>query len=499
MTILERTHTLLSHAGSNIITSTAYDTAWVAAVPAGGGAGTAPGPRFPASLDWLRRHQHEDGSWGGPWIHYHDRLLSTLRAVLSLQQWGAGPADQARITAGLRFIRQHAGHLGQDPAETVGFELIFPALLAEAAEAGLDLPYGAFAGVQRLRQTKLALAPLQLAYLNTTPLAVSLEGLGSSFERARAGAVQGPDGGVGISPSATAFLLQQWPENAAAHAYLSTVLADHADAGGAPPFFPLETFEYGWILQQLGHAWPEIYTAWPDAVEPGLAFLRRTMTPEGWAASDHHPPKESDTTGICFTALSQAGDRLDPQLLYRYEEADLFRCYLFERNPSLSANAHVLDALRYCDREERAGRVAKVLRFFAGVRQPGGFWFDKWHASPYYVTGHIILAAHDFAPDLVAPAITWLTQTQRADGGWGYYATTMEETAYAVLALAVWGRAGHPLPEGVQAWGVAYLQQHLAATWGNYPPLWIHKGLYTPVLVVEAAILAALLASGVRE
>jgi hypothetical protein len=33
------------------------------------------------------------------------------------------------------------------------------------------------------------------------------------------------------------------------------------------------------------------------------------------------------------------------------------------------------------------------------------------------------------------PTLTWLRELQRRDGGWGQRAVTLEETAYAVLAL----------------------------------------------------------------
>src|SRR5439155_18032482 len=145
-----------------------------------------------------------------------------------------------------------------------------------------------------------------------------------------------------------------------------------------------------------------------------------------------------------------------PQVLYQYEEATHFRCYPLERNPSISANAHVLDALRYGPPGAESRR-RKIIHFLEQVRQPGGFWFDKWHASPYYATSHVILAAHDQAPELVGTAIAWLLRSQADDGSWGFFFPTLEETAYALLALLVWRDAGHPIPAVVLERAVAYL------------------------------------------
>ena len=130
----------IAELGSNIVTASAYDTAWVAAVPDTDGT-----PRFPAALEWLRRHQHADGSWGSPWPYYHDRLMCTLRAVLTLHEWGQA-ADQERIAHGVDYLRTHTTALAADPWELVGFELIFPTLLVTAWQRGLDVPYGAFSG-----------------------------------------------------------------------------------------------------------------------------------------------------------------------------------------------------------------------------------------------------------------------------------------------------------------------------------------------------------------
>jgi halimadienyl-diphosphate synthase len=494
MSVRDTIRQFLTQVGQNTVTSDAYDTAWLAAVPTADGA-----PRFPAALDWVRRRQRADGSWGAPWPYYHDRLICTLRAVLTLHYWQQEAADQEQVRRGLAFIRDHADALAHDPWETVGFELIFPTLLAAAAEQGLDLPYQAFAGLERIRAAKLAIAPLDLAYDRRMPLVVDLEGLGSGFDLRRAATTQEAIGAVGMSPAATAFLLLHDPANAPATGYLSWALAGAGD-GGVPAYFPLETFERSWGLYQLQHAWPTLHADLPAEVGPALDFLLEHRQPAGWTSSIHATVKEADTTAVVFAVLSRAGYRLDPALLYQYEEATHFRCYPFERNPSISVHAHMLDALHYTERAARAPRIAKVLRFLEAVRQPAGHWLDKWHVSPYYVTTRVVLAAatHGLAPDLAAPAVDWLVRSQRADGGWGYYpptpdAPTLEETAYALLALFAWRDTGRAVPAAVLAHGAAYLRTHATLPPRHYPPLWIAKALYIPVQVVQAAVLAALL------
>src|SRR5689334_10032259 len=217
MLLLEEVHSLLARLGSTRMDISAYDTAWVAALETAGGA-----PRFPQSLHWLRRHQHADGSWGAPGAcgqtqpYYHDRLITTLRSVLTLDAWSESPCDRRQVVRGLSYIRAHATDLAQDPVETVAFELIFPTLLDEAAQRGLELPQEAFVPVRVMGAAKRARAPRHLAYDRRTPLVISLEAVGSHFEVELASAVQEVNGSVGTSPSATAYLLQHCPDNDAA-------------------------------------------------------------------------------------------------------------------------------------------------------------------------------------------------------------------------------------------------------------------------------------------
>ncbi|HKT05113.1 MAG TPA: hypothetical protein VJT31_36825, partial [Rugosimonospora sp.] len=86
----------------------------------------------------------------------------------------------------------------------------------------------------------------------------------------------------------------------------------------------------------------------------------------------------------------------------------------------------------------------------------------------------------------------WVRETQRADGSWGRWTGTVEETAYAVQALV---RAGTPAT-GALARGAAYLAGHDDPD--RYPGLWHAKDLYAPVRVIQAARLAALHLAGTR-
>jgi halimadienyl-diphosphate synthase len=180
-----------------------------------------------------------------------------------------------------------------------------------------------------------------------------------------------------------------------------------------------------------------------------------------------------------------AGLDPDPTPLYRFQRDGYFICYLFERNPSVSANVHVLEALKGVD-EEASKMVTEWLR---GARVDDVYWLDKWHASPYYPTSHAVIAFIGVDEGLAREGVQWLLDTQQPDGGWGFYeAITAEETAYALQALAIFDAEVEKLDPMVLAKG----REALLALQDSFPPLWIGKCLYTPVEVVRSSILSAL-------
>ena len=69
-------------------TPSAYDTAWVARIPAVDGSEQ---PQFPQTLEWILQNQLKDGSWGEEFYFLaYDRLLATLACIITLTIWRTG-------------------------------------------------------------------------------------------------------------------------------------------------------------------------------------------------------------------------------------------------------------------------------------------------------------------------------------------------------------------------------------------------------------------------
>jgi halimadienyl-diphosphate synthase len=470
--------------GKGEMAGTAYDTAWVASIP---DLEQPDRPAFPQALDWLRLHQHSDGSWGAETEYYHDRVLSTLVACIVLAEWRRDEWADFQIEAGLKSIWRNATSLQRDPNDLVGFELILPTLLQRARTLGFRLPYSHFDLYQVQRTRKLELIPQTLLYSRNVTSTFSLEFLGDQADRSRLeGDLQEDNGSIASSPSATSYFLRQ-TRNGQAMAYIDTLV--HRVKGAIPAAIPIDIFERAWTLYNLYL----VENRFPPEALGCIDELAERWTRQGVGFGTFSSVQDLDDTSLTFDMLVRAGKQPDPSVLQLFELEDHFMCQAYERNPSISAHVHLLDALGASPRFPGWQRmVDKTVSFLEHSKTYGTFWFDKWHCSPYYTTSHAIIAALDIAPLLVQEAIPWLIQTQRPNGGWGYLDDTAEETAHSLQALLVYHRKGGRVPPQVFAQAVNYLERSVERQNAHYRALWLCKALYSPTWIVHSTILGAL-------
>jgi halimadienyl-diphosphate synthase len=447
-------------------------------------------PRFPGALNWLARNQREDGSWGSDIPYIHDRFICTLAALIPLARFGRREADRERVRRGERYLWQHVHLLERDACELVGFELLLPTLVRLASDAGVRVPPGIDV-FSRERQEKLMLLPSHLLYSPELTLAHSLEFLGEEVNPSQLVDARGPNGSIGNSPAATAFLLHH-VEDEAAVAYLENCL--DGDGGSAAPVLePCETFDALWTAY---HHWLGGIPASMLLAEPLRSELSAALAGRGVSLSPSFPVPDADETAVALLLFHEAGLPVEPTALCQFERDDYFVSFPYERHPSTGVNIHVLQALlRYPNYPERDAAIVKVLRFLREARQHDSYWSDKWHISPFYATGRAILALREVLEsgemtvrDLFDNAVEWLLHMQNDDGSWGFYGNaTREESAYAILALHSADKSDPRVRQAIVA-GRAYLQHSSLA---HEPALWIDKCLYCPPQIVDAVIQAA--------
>jgi halimadienyl-diphosphate synthase len=466
-----------------------YDIAWMARVRADGGRDA----RWPGLIDWLLDHQWPDGSWGSEIPYVHDRILCTLAAVIALKECGTRPDAAASIRRGARYIWNNMHFLHCDPIELVGFELILPTLLAQARTLDLDVPSHSF-GYGRIRAAKLRLLPTELLYEPGTSVAFSIEFMGRKGDPAGLNRLLGKNGAIANSPATTAYLAAQAGPGQQTLGYLEAV---QGLPGGVPSFYPFRTFEIVWVLEHLAFGGLALNDG---LVDPAIwADLRSAlaMGKTGVGIDPLFGINDGDTTSVTLHVLAQGGQPVDPAILRAFEQPKtrIFRTFGFERNASVVTNAHALEALRcmpdYPDRREVWDRIVTML---LAEQRYQSYWIDKWHASPFYATSHVLISLITTREPLLSEclsAVEWYLHTQRDDGSWGFFDKgTPEETAYALLALLHYHREVRPVNGCLLKRGAAYLRRAIDSDVAQ-PALWIAKTLYAPESIVRSAILSA--------
>lgn len=416
----------------------------------------------------LLAEQHADGSWGSSYPYVYDRVINTLGVAVSLSELGQ---EREAVERGVQYLRGALPRLQEEAVETIGFELIFPSLMETAKARGLELPYQYGDVVQELSRKKKALIPPGI-FARATSVSFSLE----AFEEYGDVALF-PNGSVGNSPSATAAYLMRRGKREDSMRYLEQFSERN---WRVPSVYPFEVFEKAWMLYNLLHA----------GLLPRLDIRR--ITDALWAhlcqfngasISDSCPVIDSDDTAMVYIVLKETGYPVSMAVLEQFEQAQWFRCFDLERNPSLSANIHILEAVRRTPEYPRQSAVIdKIVAFLRKAMRPDGTWLDKWHVSPYYCTGHAVLALGDLDAELTARALAYILETQRSDGGWGVLGSSVEETAYALQALS-----SRPESENLRAAierGRSFIQKNYQQ---EPPALWVAKDLYAPLEVLESA------------
>ena len=493
MDIRKKMQQVLKDAGISKITRSAYDTAWIARL------GDLDQSLSQQALNWLCENQLPDGSWGAKTPqNYHDRVICTLAAMVALTRRGRRAQDRRQIERGqqaLEMLSKGAtrGLMGDAAGEMCGFSMIMPTLLAEVESHDIITHQkdGVLERLTRQRSAKLAKLPKGMITRQDT-VAYSAEMVGKDEIRLlNTDNLLEANGSLSYSPAATAFFAINVRPDPSVMAALNAMSIN----GAGSTISSINTFEYSWI------SWNTALTGSLD--EETLALCQSALKElkkfwndkDGIATVGELAWRDGDSTSMAYHVLTHFGHSVDLRALLSYEEEDHFRCYAIESDASLSTNVHVLGALRQAGFEAQHPSVQKVVRFLQKTQTRHSFWFDKWHASPYYTTCHAIIAAAGYADELVTTAVDWVLNTQNEDGSWGFYNNipSAEETAYCLQALAIWKRQGsgdEEIPSDVFERGANWLKAHMD---DPYPWLWIGKSLYCPELVVESTILSALM------
>ncbi|GMI82368.1 terpene synthase 04, GERANYLLINALOOL SYNTHASE, TERPENE SYNTHASE 4 [Hibiscus trionum] len=243
----------------SFVSPSAYDTAWLAMVPADS---NQMEPMFKDCLDWVLNNQTKQGFWGESDAHDNPTLESlpaTLACVVALNKWNTGRENAEK---GLAFIRANAekllgGYRHQFPP---WFAIVFPGMIELARKTGIHLDFpnhlqeflmDVFSERQRILESETVGGPYPplLSYLEALPSFYSMNEEDISMNLKR-------DGSLFQSPSATARAFMA-TGNKDCLAYLQSLVKTFAN-NGVPPTYPMdeELVKLGLVnqLQRLGLA-----------------------------------------------------------------------------------------------------------------------------------------------------------------------------------------------------------------------------------------------------
>ncbi|MVU78207.1 hypothetical protein GPX89_13250 [Nocardia sp. ET3-3] len=497
---------LVDEDADGMLTGSAYATATVVAR-----LGQMPG-LLPESLarlgsNALARTQNRDGSWGSPHAPDRYRVLPTLAVVGALPgRSAAAPAERSRMREALRrgseFLFSDPEVLAPDRLPSLeGIDHTVPVLLERLTQAP-EFDGDRFGAAARRARTAQRANAEHSARIRARVIGgdrqarreFPLELLDEPPRGWCAGtAVRG--GAVWCSPALTATAVA-WhgAELPGAERYLRREGVRRQ--GLWPVLAPAANFERvtaAALFVRLGFPLPHGVTA------SLCASVRAALGADGMPFAPGLPP-DPENTALAVFVLNSWDDAVDSGCLLAF--------------PAVSAPmaaAHVLEALTTIpcvtdDDAAHAHRVATV-RTLVETQDPDGHWDDRSVASPCVPTAAAAMALaraieSEFCADAllaVSRAIAWLLANQRADGSWGLWHSTTEETAYAVHALGI---CASPAVERMVA--AALRRAHIfladsfdsAASDSVRTPLWHYKDLGSPVRIERLHTLTALLMSG---
>lgn len=492
--------------GKGIIYSVYYDTAWLARIPS---IEDLSKPAYPKVVASLLAKQNPDGTWCNlSAYNLCDALLSTLTVVLALDEW-----DSVRYQAEIQHAINGLGNLLNQPLdihyETIGFEMLLPSLIQQCQQKRLPLPENLLALNASLQPKYLYKKQLiEQAEINSKTFSpqswwFSAELLGhpkhltnysSYYEK-----MISSKGSVAASPAATAYVVAalryQGIEVPHAVEYLEKIMANPHSLNAAPNVAPIDEFETAFSANYL-------FEAGADAQHPLLKsliaetrkhWLDRNKTGMGYST---HFFTDPDCTANAIMALKYDGFfGLTADMLLEKFNGKYIETYAAESVPSISSNLHVLQALQLFKNDLRVNElINKLLRWlnskaYSDTKQSKFAFTDKWHASPIYPTARAVIALMDIDKALAQRCVIDLINNQHPDGGFGALGmSTIEETAFAILALTNW----HKKQGSIDSMVFINAQKFLATQdVFSCLPLWIGKVQYCPRLVVASVITAA--------
>ncbi|XP_038976928.1 ent-kaur-16-ene synthase, chloroplastic-like [Phoenix dactylifera] len=296
------------------LSSSSYDTAWVAMVPL---PEFPQFPCFPECLNWIIRNQHPDGSWGIHGLHpslVKDALSSTLACVLALKRWNIG---EEHVRRGLHFVGSYfSSAMDEKLHSPIGFEIIFPGMLGYAIDMGLDLPISQndIDVMFHMRDLELQRVSENSSEGRKAYLAYVAEGLGKSQDWQEVMKYQRENGSLFNSPSTTAAALTH-KYDAKALEYLRSLLQKFGSS--VPTSYPRDIHTLLCVVDKIERL--GIGQHFSYEIKNILDRIYRC-----WLNNDEEISADMATCAMAFRLLRMNGFDISSDALSQFGDASFF-------------------------------------------------------------------------------------------------------------------------------------------------------------------------------
>ncbi|KAJ6127984.1 hypothetical protein N7471_009201 [Penicillium samsonianum] len=442
------------------IVSSIYDTAWVSMVRKPQTSDISDWA-FPMCFDFLCQNQAGDGGWGCP-VSIMDRITSTFICLLAIKKHLRVSGNlsvksrlslQHQAARAIEYIHLNIGFwdLGSSDAQLpIGFELWFPVVIEKLEEEGVVFEISGIDRILKLRQEKLSRFPLEVLYnpsglFQPSPL-YTLEGFIGLLDFSKL-SHHLRFGSMFTSPSSTAvYLMESSVWDPEAEAYLQHVVEQSIVKHGrcVPQMFPTSTFDIDWVLNLFVDGGLDLKKLDANSVkELGNIILQGVEKQGGIMGADQHVCPDPDSTAMAYKTIYHALGIHHPvqPMIDAFEGPKNYVTYRSERDPSISSNAHVLQALKLGpDSRENTSSIEKCITYLCETwSDTHGLVQDKWSLSEYYATVALTQALSDYLvalseerveavsekllkvyiPLTLLQAVVRILLRQNADGSWG--------------------------------------------------------------------------------
>jgi len=467
----------------------------------------------------------------------HQAFLCTLVLINALLKFNLNKQHDKVIRKGIKFLQKAIPIIKDDTINFVGSEIIIPDQIESLIE-----------------QTKKRSDLLSKENIQT------LKSLLSNYENIRKSKL---DNFSMNKPSATWFSLESLPENLLDINILNHFITNNGqfmsspsgtgtiyklspnpkildyfeDAKaatsnrGLPITYPMNIFESIWVIGALINCdFSKKFII--NNFKPLLESIEENFSDHGTGSAKNFPPDCDDTARAVFSFnYLNVNSKYTTQTLKQWyvEEGKYFKTYHHEKDASVSANVHALQAFLESDnvpKNEKADLWDNIISLFENTAikdsSTDAYWTDKWMSSPIYTVEGVIYTITKYQDqfpqretNIHHKAINWLLTKQHDSGGFQTYieyGPTMEETAYALIAMIHYFRyyknrnvlqntdenteLKKKLLLSIKK-GFSFLEKNKEQIMNvdAHPPLWTCKALFSPYKIVITYVLGAYLFS----